>query len=123
MRRVTLVGAMALFGSIEAGGSKFICGIGTGPEDLITGIVPTTAPAPTLEAVVNFFRERAGGELSAVGIGSFGPVDLDPLSPTFGYITSTPKLAWHNCDLAGAVGRALGVPVGFDTDVIAAALG
>jgi fructokinase len=114
---------MALFGSIEAGGTKFVCGVGTGPDDLVTTSIPSTTPAATLDSVVAFFRERAGGELSAVGIGSFGPVDLDPLSPTFGYITSTPKLPWQNCDLAGAVGRALGVPVGFDTDVNAAALG
>lgn len=114
---------MALFGSIEAGGSKFVCGLGTGPDDLVTASIPSTTPAATLDGVIGFFRERAGGELSAVGIGSFGPVDLDPLSATFGYITCTPKNGWQNCDVAGAVGRALGVPVGFDTDVNAAALG
>jgi fructokinase len=118
---------MPLFGSIEAGGTKFVCGVGTGPEDLITTAIPNTLPAATIDGAVAFFREHAeingSTELTAIGIGSFGPVDLDPLSPTFGYITSTPKLAWQNCDLAGAIGRVLGVPVGFDTDVNAAALG
>src|SRR5580704_17398754 len=102
-------------GGIEAGGSKFICGVGTGPDDLKTIRIPTTTPEATIAAVVAFFREQA--DIAAIGIGSFGPVDLR------GRITSTPKLAWQNFDLGGAIGRALGVPVGFDTDVNAAALG
>ena len=73
--------------------------------------------------VLSFLREEGGGGLWAVGIGSFGPVDLDLASPSYGHITSTPKLAWANFDLAGTVASALGVPVGFDTDVNAAALG
>ncbi len=84
---------------------------------------PTTSPEATIWAVTSFFKERAGRELEAVGIGSFGPVDLDPASPRFGYITSTPKPAWQNCDLAGSIREALGVRVEFDTDVNAAALG
>jgi fructokinase len=114
---------MHLYGGIEAGGTKFVCGAGTGPEDLETVLFPTTTPEETTAAAVAFFHERAGGRVKAVGIGSFGPVDLNPGSPTFGYITSTPKLAWQNFDLAGSVQRALNVPVGFDTDVNAAALG
>jgi fructokinase len=112
-----------MFGAIEAGGTKFICGIGSGPDDLETASIPTTSPEATLDAVVAFFRRRAGGHLKAVGIASFGPVDLHPESPTYGHITSTPKLGWQNCDLAGYVRRELGVPVGFDTDVNGAALG
>jgi fructokinase len=111
-----------VFGGIEAGGTKFVCGVGTGPEDLETIEVPTTSPETTLRRVTAFFKER-GGQLNAVGIGSFGPVDLDPSSALFGHITSTPKLGWQNYDLAGAVARALDVCVGFDTDVNAAALG
>jgi len=115
--------SMNLFGGIEAGGTKFVCAIGTGPADLITERFPTTTPAETLAQVIGFFKQRTGGNLSAVGIASFGPVDLDPASPTFGHITSTPKPGWSNCDLVGPVKRALGVPIGFDTDVNAAALG
>ena len=112
-----------MFGGIEAGGTKFVCGIGTGVEDLKTVRIPTTSPGATAEAAVAFFREQSGCCLRAIGIGSFGPVDLHPGSPTFGHITSTPKLAWQNYDLAGAIRGALHVPVGFDTDVDAAALG
>jgi fructokinase len=112
-----------VFGGIEAGGTKFICGVGNGPEDLEITEVPTTSPETTLRRVTEFFKERGGGQLKAVGIGSFGPVDLNPDSALFGHITSTPKLGWQNYDLAGAVRRGLDVCVGFDTDVNAAALG
>jgi fructokinase len=112
-----------LYGCIEAGGTKFVCGIGSGPEDLALSSIPTSSPSETLEHVVEFFRREAGRQLLAVGIGSFGPVDLNPGSPTFGYITCTPKPGWQQFDLAGAVGRALGVLVAIDTDVNAAAIG
>ncbi|MEP6644133.1 MAG: ROK family protein [Acidobacteriaceae bacterium] len=112
-----------VFGAIEAGGTKFVCAVGTGPEDLRTSRIPTTTPEATTAAAIAFFHENGGAGLKAVGIGSFGPVDLHRNSPTFGYITSTPKVGWQNFDLAGTVQQALGVPVGFDTDVNAAALG
>ena len=104
-----------MFGAIEAGGTKFICGVGTGPEDLRTVQIATTNPQATVEQAVAFFL--AQGPLRAVGIGSFGPVDLRT-----GHITSTPKPGWQNFDFAGTVRTALGVPVGFDTDTNAAAL-
>src|SRR5215470_18888531 len=112
---------LSLFGCIEAGGTKFVCGVGTGPDDLRCTTVPTTSPSDTVQKVVEFFR--ATSNLSAVGIGSFGPIDLHPESPTFGYITSTPKKDWQNFDLAGNLQEALDIPVGFDTDVNAAAAG
>jgi fructokinase len=111
-----------VFGGIESGGTKFVCGIGTGPGDLQTVRIPTTSPAETVSKVVAFFRERAS-LLQGVGIGSFGPLDLHRGSATYGHITSTPKLAWQDFDLAGEIREALQVPVGFDTDVAAAALG
>lgn len=112
-----------MFGAIEAGGTKFVCAVGTGPEDLAVTQFSTTTPKGTIASAVTFLKENSGGQLQAVGIGSFGPVDLCPSSPTFGHITSTPKPGWQNYDFAGAVHNALGVPVGFDTDVDAAALG
>jgi fructokinase len=112
-----------VFGCIEAGGTKFVCGVGTGPKDLRVAAFPTRTPGETLRAVVEYLRREGGPELAAVGIGSFGPVDLDPNSPAYGHITSTPKTEWANCDLVGAVKGSLGLPVGFDTDVNAAALG
>jgi len=112
-----------MFGAIEAGGTKFVCAVGTNPDDLKLTQFPTTLPQATTASAIEFLREQSAGELDAVGIGSFGPVDLRLNSPTFGYITSTPKSGWQNYDFAGAVRKALGVPVGFDTDVDAAALG
>jgi fructokinase len=114
---------VALYGAIEAGGTKFVCGVGTCPEDLVTASMPTTTPEETIARVVEFFRQKGGAGLRAVGIGTFGPADLEPSSPTFGFITSTPKAGWANSDIAGSVGRALGVPTAFDTDVNAAAVG
>ncbi|MGA3098439.1 MAG: ROK family protein, partial [Bryobacteraceae bacterium] len=111
---------MDVYGCIEAGGTKFVCGVGTGPQDLATASFSTLSPPATVESVAGFFQ---GAQLKAVGIGSFGPVDLNPDSPTFGYITSTPKQGWRQFDLAGAVARALGAPVKIDTDVNAAAVG
>jgi fructokinase len=108
-------------GGIEAGGSKFVCAVGNGPDNLESLEIPTTSPAETMPRVIEFFRGR--GPVEALGIGSFGPIDPDPQSATFGFITSTPKPAWRNFDLAGAIREALHVPVAFDTDVNAAALG
>jgi fructokinase len=114
---------MPVWGAIEAGGSKFVCGVGTGPEDFQSIEIPTTAPAPTIAAVLAWLRTKFGERLAGVGIGSFGPVDIDPASPTWGFITSTPKAEWRNFDFADAVHQALGVPVHFNTDVNAAMLG
>jgi fructokinase len=112
-----------MFGGIEAGGTKINCGIGTGPDKLETAQFPTSTPDITLAAVLEFFRGKAGRDVLAVGIGSFGPVDLDASSPTFGHITSTPKAGWQNYDLLGAVKRGLNVPVNFETDGNIALLG
>ena len=115
-----------LLGGIEAGGTKFVCVVGTGPDDLRAELrVPTTSPGDTLTAALQFFQAQQAlhGRLDALGIGSFGPVDLRPASERFGCITSTPKPGWANTDLVGVFRRGLGVPVAFDTDVNAAALG
>jgi fructokinase len=116
---------MPLLGGIEAGGTKFVCAVGTGSDDFRAETrFPTTTPGETIGQAVAFFKEQAQKEpLAAIGIASFGPVDPNPASPTFGYITTTPKPHWAQTDLAGALGRALGVPIGFDTDVNGAALG
>jgi fructokinase len=100
-----------------------VCAVGSEPANLVVTQFPTTSPEMTLPDVVNFLRDHSDGELQAVGIGSFGPVDVSLSSPTFGYITSTPKLGWQNFNFVGAVSKALDVPIGFDTDVNAAALG
>ena len=117
---------MSVYGGIEAGGTKFVCAVGTGPDDLREELrFPTTSPEECIGKSVAFFREMAAkhGGLDAVGIASFGPLDPAPSSPTFGHITTTPKPGWAHTDLAGPGARALKVPVGFDTDVNGAALG
>jgi fructokinase len=114
---------MPRYGGIEAGGTKFRCAVGTGPEDAEFVEFPTAEPAETLLRVADFFLSHR--PFDAIGIASFGPIDPNPRSLTFGYITSTPKLAWQNFDFVGAVRAALRLapafPVAFDTDVNAAA--
>ncbi|MEI7866195.1 MAG: ROK family protein [Chthoniobacterales bacterium] len=116
----------ALVAAIEAGGTKFICAVGTGPDDLrMVSRIPTTTPDETLRGVLSFFDKAAKvhGPFAAIGVASFGPLDLVKDSATYGYITSTPKPGWQNVDLLGPLRERFGVPVGFDTDVNGAALG
>jgi len=114
-----------VFGGVEGGGTKFVLLIGTGPDDIVDEAqFPTTTPLETLGHVVEFFtRPREGVRLAAIGVSSFGPIDPDPLSPTYGYITTTPKPGWAHTDVVGLLGETLGVPVGWDTDTNGAALG
>lgn len=112
-----------LFGGVEAGGTKFVCVVGSSPDDILAETrFPTTLPETTLMQVVDFFRPFcASQQVAAIGVGSFGPLDLHPSSPTYGSITSTPKPGWRNTDLIGPLRRALEVEVALDTDVNAAA--
>ena len=115
-----------LFGGIEGGGTKFVCVIGRGPDDIVAEArIPTTTPDATLSHTVDFFRTESArrGPLAAVGVGSFGPVDLREGSATWGFITTTPKAGWEQTNVAGRLRTELGVPVAFDTDVNAAAIG
>lgn len=112
---------MKYYGSLEAGGTKMVCAIGDEQGNILERIsIPTLAPENTMPAILDFFKNK---NISALGIGCFGPVDLDKKSPTYGYITTTPKLAWKNYDIVGVCEKELGVPVGFDTDVNGSALG
>jgi fructokinase len=113
---------VTVVGGIEAGGTKWECAVGTGPDDLRAAeTIPTTTPAETIRRAVAFFERE--GPVAAVGIGSFGPVDQKPSSPTWGHVTTTPKPGWANADVGQAMRRRLSLPVAFDTDVNAAALG
>ncbi len=112
---------MKRFGALEAGGTKMVCAIGDEQGNILERIsIPTRTPEETMPPMIEFFRQH---NICALGVGCFGPVDLDKNSPTYGYITSTPKLAWTNYPIVAEFEKALGVPVGFDTDVNAAALG
>jgi fructokinase len=111
-----------IYGGVETGGTWCVCALGTGPDDIRECVeFPTTDPEETLERIVAFFR--AHGAPDAIGIGSFGPVDADPGSSTWGQVTTTPKPGWQRTPLATTIRDRLGVPVAFDTDVAAAALG
>ncbi|MBF2535400.1 ROK family protein [Listeria marthii] len=112
-----------VYGAIEAGGTKFVVAIGEKSGKIIKrASYPTTEPAETMKAVIQFFKQYED-ELKAIGIGSFGPIDIRKSSATYGYITQTPKLAWRNYDIVGAMKKEFNVPIGFTTDVNAAALG
>ena len=111
-----------VYGGVEAGGTKWVCAKGTGPHDLAeVEVIPTTTPPETLGRVVEFFK-RDGVRVAALGVGSFGPVDLRVGSETFGWILKTAKPGWSNTDVVGPLLAELDVPVAFDTDVNAAAL-
>ncbi len=112
-----------LYGGIEAGGTRWNCAVGDGEgsELAVVESFPTTSPAETLARAGAFFA--AHGPIGALGVGCFGPLDPRPGSPTWGRVTTTPKPGWQGVDVAGPLGAALGVPVAFDTDVSAAALG
>jgi fructokinase len=110
------------YGGIEAGGTKWVCAIADDPaRPLKTDTFPTTLPAETVSRATRFFTEN--GPVDALGVGSFGPVDIRRGSPTWGTITTTPKPGWADTDLVGPLRRGLGVRVALDTDVNAALLG
>lgn len=110
-----------LYGGIEAGGTKMICVIGNENGEILDRMqIPTKTPEETMPLMIDYFKDK---DIKALGIACFGPIDLDKTSKTYGYITSTPKLAWKNYDIVGAFKKELGVPVGFDTDVNGSLLG
>ncbi|MET0269616.1 MAG: ROK family protein [Sphingomonas sp.] len=113
-----------LTGAIEAGGTKFVCGVGDPHGSRETARFPTGDVAATLAAVVAFFRaaEARHGPVAAFGIGSFGPLQLDPTAADYGRITTTPKPGWAGADIPAALRAAFAVPVAIDTDVNTAAL-
>ena len=109
---------------IEAGGTKFVCGVGTDQGEVLERVsFPTTTPDETIAHTTNYLVSiRNQFPWQSVGLASFGPIDLRHNSPTYGYITSTPKLAWKQMNIVGLLEQALGTQVYFDTDVNAAAL-
>ena len=106
-----------LYGALEAGGTKMVCALGDENGTILEQTsIPTTMPDETLSAIIGWFRDK---EIASLGVACFGPVDLRRSSPTYGYITTTPKKGWAHVDIVGILKRALGVPVGFDTDELA----
>lgn len=114
-----------LIGGIEAGGTKFNCVVAYSPDEILARLtIPTASPEETLSKSLEFFKAAAKqhGCVGALGIGSFGPVDLDPGSAQYGHITSTPKVGWQNTDIVGYFKQNLRIPIYLDTDVNAAVL-
>lgn len=112
---------MMLFGAIEAGGTKFVCAVGNADLEIIDKItIPTTTPDETMEEVVSFFKQY---NILSIGVGSFGPIDVNLKSNTYGFITSTPKENWGNFNFIGKLKEFKDIPIGWTTDVNAAALG
>jgi len=112
-----------IYGAIEAGGTKWVCAKGTGPDDLRENVVfSTTTPEETIRRAIAFFNENGAEPVAAVGVGSFGPVELRVSSPSWGSITNTPKPGWQNTNIIGLLEEGIDVPLAFDTDVNAAAI-
>lgn len=108
-------------GALEAGGTKMVCAVGDEKGTIFDKVsIPTQTPADSMPKMIQYFKEN---KIEALGIGSFGPIDLHKDSPTYGYITSTPKKPWTNFDFVGGFAQDLKCPIGFDTDTNAAALG
>jgi len=115
-----------VFGGVEAGGTKFVCAIGSGPDDIEQQIeIPTTDPESTIRAAADFFRsfDQTNRSLAGLGVGSFGPLDLNRDSDTFGQISTTPKTGWQQVDILAEFRSAVGLPTTIETDVNAAAFG
>lgn len=116
----------SLFGGIEGGGTKFICAVGTSPDDIRADArFQTTTPDETLRQTVDFFKKQMQrfGPLASIGVASFGPIDPRLGSPSYGHILPTPKPGWTNADVVGIIRKELDIPIAFDTDVNAAAFG
>ena len=110
-----------LLGAIEGGGTKFICAVGNDNGEILEKVsFLTTTPEETMKKIITFFKDK---EIEALGIGSFGPIDLDKNSETYGYITATPKPHWSNYNFLGKLKESFDIPMNFDTDVNGAALG
>ncbi|WP_223592482.1 ROK family protein [Neobacillus bataviensis] len=110
-----------MLGAIEAGGTKFVCAVGDEKGTIVDRFqIPTITPNETIPKVIEFFKKYP---IEAIGIGSFGPIDVNRESPTYGHITSTPKPGWEDYPFVQGFEDEFGVPIGFNTDVNAAALG
>lgn len=129
-RKHLVTAGSRLVGAIETGGTKIVCAVGTGVDDVrvLDRFPTTTDPVQTIERAVETILAGGSSDLSAIGVGSFGPCDPDPTSPTFGRILATPKPGWADTDVVGTIraalaARGVAVPIAFDTDVNAALVG
>lgn len=114
-------GIGVIIGAVEAGGTKIVCGIGNESGEIIDRVsFPTEQPEKTIGQIIAYFKDK---QVSAIGLGFFGPINIDENSPEYGYVTTTPKPGWGNYPVVPELRKAFDVPLGWDTDVNAAALG
>lgn len=112
---------MMKLGALEAGGTKMVCAVGNEKGEILEQIsIPTETPEITVPRLISFYKDKG---IEALGIGCFGPIDVNHSSASYGFITTTPKLAWQHYNITGVLKEALGIPVGFDTDVNGSVLG
>ena len=98
-----------------------VCAVGKEDGSVLEQVsIPTTTPEETIPQILDYFKSK---EIGALGVAAFGPVDVKPASPTYGFILNTPKIPWRNCDLLGQLKRELAIPIGLDTDVNGSCLG
>lgn len=114
-----------LYGGIEAGGTKFVCIVAGGPRHIVDEIrFKTTTPAETLGRAIQFFQPFiAQGQIAAIGVGAFGPLDMNPESANYGFVMATPKPGWSNVNILGTLQQSLQTRIALDTDVNVAGLG
>ena len=108
---------MPIYGGIEGGGTKFVCAVGSSPNDIIDEIrFPTTTPDETLGKAVEYFKKFSTGtyKIDALGVATFGPIDPVLGTSTYGHIMATPKAGWAHCDVVGTLKKGLGLKVGFE---------
>lgn len=111
-----------LVGGIELGGTKMVCAVGDAFGKILEKvIIPTTSPKETMPKIIDFFKKRP--KVKALGVACFGPLELNKNSLKYGFVTATTKPFWENFNLLGSIKESINVPIGFDTDVNAAALG
>ena len=110
-----------IYGALEAGGTKMVCAVGDRNGHILEQVsIPTKLPEDTIPEITDYFKKK---DIAALGIACFGPLDLNPKSARYGYITTTPKPGWADYDIVGAFRKALQIPIGFDTDVNGSLLG
>ena len=113
-----MAGLTRLFGAVEAGGTKFVCAIGNERGEILAQErFSTTHPRSTLAVAQSFLRRHGRATLAAIGVASFGPIELDTASLRYGFIGRTPKAGWSDTDIAASFAREFRCPIGFDTDV------
>ena len=108
-------------GALEAGGTKMVCAVGDETGKIYEQVsIATETPEITIPKLITYFENK---KVDALGIASFGPVELDRKADNYGYITTSTKLAWRNFDMVGSFQKVLRCPIGFDTDVNGSVLG